>query len=346
MGNRRNFIKSLALAGIATGLNLSFTKQGKPSFRNKFLQKDDCMKITGTFIDELSRDMPFHNWGIDEWGKEFRLMKSIGIDTIVLPNAGQDWKLLYPSAFLSSKGVPHPSFDKLDLLLTLADKCGFKVYCGLYNTLHTSHIPHRDLAAINHTVGNEIWNNYGSKHHSFNGWFISQEVSLEKRDQLTSTIELCNHCKSISGNKSVVISPWIDGNRLLDEHKKDSREEQSYNAQWNEIMSQLSTVVDICTIQDTGINDIDCANFYRYCKAIAHNHGIKCWGNAETYDAQMPVRLYSTDFDHLRLKLSAARGAGLDKVITYEFSHFMSPQSVCQSGACLLERYKEYFEIS
>ena len=108
----------------------------------------------------------------------------------------------------------------------------------------------------------------------------------------------------------------------------------------------MSQAVDICTIQDTGINDLDCASFYQSCQRIAQSHGIKCWGNAETYDAQMPMRLYSTDFDHLRLKLSAARVAGLEKVITYEFSHFMSPQSVCQSGSCLLNRYKEYFDIS
>ena len=65
MGNRRNFIKSLALAGIATSLNLSFKNKDKSSYRNKFLHKDDCLKITGTFIDELSRDMPFHNWGLE-----------------------------------------------------------------------------------------------------------------------------------------------------------------------------------------------------------------------------------------------------------------------------------------
>lgn len=342
MGNRRHFLKSLAIAGIATSLNLSCNAQGKSSFRNKFLKKDDCLKITGTFIDELSRDMPFHNWGIDEWNKEFSLMKSIGIDTIVLPYAGLGLKMLYPSAFLSSKGIPHPSFDKLDLLLTLADKWGFKVYCGLYKAQRSSHVFNENLAQINRAVSTEVWNNYGSKHHSFNGWFISQEVSVENKHKLEETINLCNHCKSISGNKTIVISPWIDGNRLLDE----SNSAQEYSAQWNEIMSQLSSVVDICTIQDTSVSDIDCANFYESCKHIAQNHGIKCWGNAETYDAQMPVRLYSTDFDHLRLKLSAARTAGLEKVITYEFSHFMSPQSVCQSGSCLFDRYKEYFDIS
>lgn len=346
MGNRRHFLKSLAFAGIATSLNLSFKGQDKSSFRNKFLQKDDCMKITGTFIDELSRDMPFHNWGLAEWNKEFGLMKAVGIDTIVLPYSGLDMKLLYPSAFLAGKGLPHPSFDKLDLLLTLADKWGFKVYCGLYNTHRSSHILHESLADINHSVSSEIWSNYGCRHHSFGGWFISQEVSVENSHELASIVDLCKHCKSISGNKKIVMSPWIDGNRLLEDNKNDDSMVRQYKSQWDEILSQLSSVVDVCTLQDTSVSDLDCAHFYKSCKEIAQKHGIMCWGNAETYDAQMPVRLYSTDFDHLRLKLSAARTAGLEKVITYEFSHFMSPQSVCQSGSCLLDRYKEYFDIS
>lgn len=346
MGNRRHFLKSIAIAGIATGLNLSFKGQDKPSFRNKFLHKDDCMKITGTFIDELSRDMPFHNWGMAEWDKEFKLMKSIGIDSIVLPHAGLDMKLLYPSAFLASKGLPHPSFDKLDLLLTLADKWGFTVYCGLYGSSHSPRISNENLAGINHALSSEIWNNYGSRHHSFGGWFIGQEVSVEARHRLVDVIDLCKHCKAISGSKSIIISPWIDGNKLIEESVEEHDSALDYEAQWNEIMSQLSGVVDICTIQDTSVSDIDCARFYQSCHLIAQQHGIKCWGNAETYDAQMPVRLYSTDFDHLRLKLSAAKAARLEKVITYEFSHFMSPQSVCQSGSCLLDRYKEYFDIS
>ena len=153
MGNRRNFIKSLALAGIATSLNLSFKSKDKSSYRNKFLHKDDCLKITGTFIDELSRDMPFHNWGLEEWDKEFSLMKSIGINTIVLPQVGLDLKLLYPSALLAGKGLPHPSFDKLDLLLTLADKWGFKVYCGLYKSHHSSQFLQENITSINRMQG-------------------------------------------------------------------------------------------------------------------------------------------------------------------------------------------------
>ena len=342
MSNRRNFIKGLALAGIATSLNISCSEQDKKTFRNKFLSKDDCMKITGTFIDELSRDLPFHNWGMGEWDSEFRLMKTLGINTVILPYAGQDLRLLYPSTALTGRGLPQPSFDKLELLLSLADEYGFKVYCGLYNTQSTTGVLHHDLAAVNQAVSSEIWEEYGSHHGSFAGWYINREVSVENEREVSATLDLCHHCKSIAADKQVVIAPWIDGNRLLD----DDAAAREYEARWSDIMARLSPVVDVCVIQDTSVSDLDCARFYRASKAIAQNNGIRCWGNAETYDAQMPVRLYSTDFDHLRIKLSAASTADFDKVITYEFSHFMSPQSVCQSGSCLLDRYKEYFDLA
>ena len=36
------------------------------------------MKITGTFLDEISHDIPHQNWGRKEWDQDFAAMKSIG----------------------------------------------------------------------------------------------------------------------------------------------------------------------------------------------------------------------------------------------------------------------------
>jgi hypothetical protein len=41
-------------------------------------------------------------------------------------------------------------------------------------------------------------------------------------------------------------------------------------------------------------------------------------------------------------KLEAARKAGYDKAITFEFSHFMSPQSMYPSAHHLYDRYLDY----
>lgn len=55
--------------------------------------------------------------------------------------------------------------------------------------------------------------------------------------------------------------------------------------------------------------------------------------------------LYYLQFDKLRLKLEAAKRCGYDKAITFEFSHFMSPQSAYLQAGHLYDRYREYFGL-
>ena len=80
-------------------------------------------------------------------------------------------------------------------------------------------------------------------------------------------------------------------------------------------------------------------------KKLADKYGMKCWTNAETFDRDMPIDFLPIKFDKLRMKLEAAKRAGYDKAITFEFSHFMSPQSAYLQAGHLCNRYKEYFNI-
>jgi hypothetical protein len=72
---------------------------------------------------------------------------------------------------------------------------------------------------------------------------------------------------------------------------------------------------------------------------------MKCWTNAETFDRDMPIKFLPIKFDKLRMKLEAAARAGYDKGITFEFPHFMSPQSSYLQAGHLYNRYKAYFNI-
>ena len=80
-------------------------------------------------------------------------------------------------------------------------------------------------------------------------------------------------------------------------------------------------------------------------KKMADKYGMQCWTNAETFDRDMPIKFLPIKFDKLRLKLEAAKRCGYDKAITFEFPHFMSPQSVYGAAGNLYNRYKEYFNI-
>jgi hypothetical protein len=56
----------------------------------------------------------------------------------------------------------------------------------------------------------------------------------------------------------------------------------------------------------------------------------------------MPIKFLPIKFEKLRLKLEAAGRCGYDKAITFEFSHFMSPQSAYTQAHHLYNRYQEY----
>ena len=46
------------------------------------------MKIKGTFLDEISHDIPAQNWSEAEWDTDFAYMKAVGIELVILIRCG------------------------------------------------------------------------------------------------------------------------------------------------------------------------------------------------------------------------------------------------------------------
>lgn len=118
-----------------------------------------------------------------------------------------------------------------------------------------------------------------------------------------------------------------------------------HEREWNEIFDGIHDVVDACAFQDGHIDYDELDAFFTVNKKLADKYGMQCWTNAETFDRDMPIRFLPIKFDKLRMKLEAAKRAGYDKAITFEFSHFLSPQSAYLQAGHLYDRYREYFEI-
>ena len=125
MENRREFLKKGALAAAAAPLLATACKnepQGDkygidpdPSIESKLIvPKGAGLPITGTFLDEISHDIPHQNWGEREWDEDFRLMKAIGIDTVVMIRCGHR-KFITP--FVGDQ-------------ITLSDAFGFEIPDG------------------------------------------------------------------------------------------------------------------------------------------------------------------------------------------------------------------------
>ena len=65
--------------------------------------KGNGLAITGTFLDEISHDIPHQNWGEKEWNTEFGHMKAIGIDTVIMIRSGYRKFITWPSKYLLEK---------------------------------------------------------------------------------------------------------------------------------------------------------------------------------------------------------------------------------------------------
>ena len=315
------------------------------------IPKDQGLKITGTFLDEISHDIPHQNWGEQEWDADFAHMNAIGIDTIILIRSGYRKFLTYPSEYLLKKHNCYmPSVDLVDMYLRLADKYGMKFYFGLYDSGH--YWDTNDLSweiDDNRFVIEEVWRKYGA-HKSFQGWYLSAEISRKTKGAIEAFRILGQQCKDVSGGLPTLISPWIDGKKAVMAFsaqltKTEAVSVQEHEKEWSEIFAGIQGAVDAVAFQDGHIDYDELYAFFEVNKRIADKYGMQCWTNAETFDRDMPIKFLPIKFDKLRMKLEAAARAGYDKAITFEFSHFMSPQSAYGQAKGLYDRYKEYFNI-
>lgn len=306
------------------------------------------MRITGTFLDEISHDIPHQNWGEKEWELDFQYMKAVGINTVIMIRSGYRRFISYPSAYLQNNhGCFNPPVDLLGMFLSLADKYEMDFYFGLYDSgkyWDTGNMTHE--IDTNRFVIDEVWAKYG-QHKSFKGWYLSMEISRKTKGAIETFNSLGLQCKSVSDGLPTFISPWIDGKKSVMANtsglsKADAVSLYEHEQEWSEIFAGLKGSVDAVAFQDGHIDYNELDQFFAVNKKMADQFGLQCWTNAESFDRDMPIKFMPIKFEKLRLKLEAARKAGYDKAITFEFSHFMSPQSAYKQAENLYFRYQEY----
>jgi hypothetical protein len=211
--SRRDFITRSSLAGMAAmAVPLSGCADKNSSeetgIESKLIvPKANALQISGTFIDEISHDIPHQNWGEKEWDAEFGHMTAIGIDTVIMIRSGYRKFITFPSEYLLKKGCYMPSVDLLEMFLRLAEKHKLKFFFGLYDS--GKYWDTGDLSweiEDNKYVIDEVWKNYGSKFKSFQGWYISGEISRKTKGAIGAFQAMGKQCKDVSGGLPTFIS--------------------------------------------------------------------------------------------------------------------------------------------
>jgi hypothetical protein len=206
------------------------------------------MRITGTFLDEISHDIPHQNWGAKEWDTDFAHMKAMGIDTVILIRAGYRKFLAYPSNYLIEKhNCFRPPVDLVQLFLELSEKYGMVFYFGIYDSgkyWDTGDMTHE--IEVNLHVIEEAFKIYGNSS-AFGGWYLSLELSRKTKGAAESIARLGRFCKAVSNGLPVMISPWIDGKKsvlasssqLVQAHAISIEEHEK---EWNEIFDGIKMI--------------------------------------------------------------------------------------------------------
>jgi len=298
------------------------------------------MRITGTFLDEVTHDIPSQNWGPDQWAADFEVMRRIGIDTVIIIRAGYKEQAIFNSWALRKHRTMLPVRENLgQLFLDLAQANGMKLLWGTYDPGDWAEHEQRALL-INRDFMDEVAEQFGG-HPAFAGWYLPFELCRNKPEQVDLIVGTGRHAKSLTPELPTLISPFIAGPKAPEGQSPVSRAQ--HEQEWRAILERVQGCVDVIAFQDGHIDYLDLPEYLEVNLRLAREAGIECWSNVESFDRDMPIKFPPIDWRKLEFKIDAAREAGVDKIITFEFSHFLSPHSAYPAARSLFAGYCRRF---
>jgi uncharacterized protein DUF4434 len=304
--------------------------------------KDDHLKpITGTFIDEITWDIPSQNWGEKQWSQDFDAMKAIGIDTVIIIRASMRNLSIFPSKVLGITDGP----DLAQMFLDQAHRCGMKLFFPTHESgaLKPDWSNWKEDWEITQKFLPEVMERYGD-HPAFHGWYIAPENCYHTPGLMEIYQRYSGLMKELTPEKPVLISPWYPSDVYVKETKEVRQE--SFRRDWRKILSAVPDI-DICAFQDGACTCSDqteptyeLADFIEGAAEVCGEFNKEIWNNAESFGRTLPIKFPPIDWRYLKQKMEVT-DPYVTKHITFEFSHFMSPNSVWPSARNLYERYCE-----
>lgn len=300
------------------------------------------LPITGTFLDEMTHDIPSQNWGPDEWAREFDTFVDAGIDTAIMIRTGYQEKLACPSQTIADHRPVLPvQVDLVQLFLDLAAERSIKLFFGLYDSGYHWHRNDWTVEVeLNKAYIHEMFARYGSSP-AFQGWYLPHETFDSGMRIIDINTALATEIRSFS-RLPILVSPFFHGRtdqatgprgsaRTVDEHVR----------AWTEILGAYSGLVDYCAFQDGTADLLALEDLVSATADVARQAGITLWSNLESFDRDMPIKFPPIDWRKLAHKLDVVQPY-VEKVITFEFSHFISPNSTWPAAKNLYRRYQDH----
>lgn len=291
-------------------------------------------RITGTFLDEITWDIGSQNWGHGDWKQCFDAMAFIGIDTVIIIRGGLRDQAVFPSEVVGNSGDP----DLARLFLDEAEARGMRLFFGTYDsalwTLGDASID--DEITMNVRFIDEVLSRYGG-HPALRGWYITQEVSSNHSGVRKLFLSLAGYLKQKTPGLPTLISPFYPGKMLGKPHYLPPDE---FGRSWRQILDGLTSLIDVMAFQDGTASNDEFVDFLAEAKSVGEECGVEFWNNQETFDRGLSYHFPPRDIRVLTKRLEMAEPY-VSKHITFEFPHFMSPNSCFPGAPNLYRRYCE-----
>lgn len=290
--------------------------------------------ITGTFLDEISRDLPSANWGPDEWRRDFASMRADGIDTVVMSRAGCADRAAFDSKTLR-KACPHVvAYDDLvALFLGLAAEHGISLWFGCHDSdEHWRAGEHRKEVDVNRALADEVWARYG-RSSAFRGWYWPHAIDTRDERALLAYEEIARHLRAISG------LPILAAPDLSAPPTATSKERRAH---CRSALERVRGAADVVASSDAHVPPAERADHAAATVEFARASGLQSWAVVETFERGVRGEVAPIAWPKLRARMEASIAGGADKLVTFEYSHFLSPNSMHASAHMLHRRYREW----
>lgn len=298
------------------------------------LAQDRKILPRGTFLQWYLAE----KWGDKEWQAEFKAMREVGMDIMILTPAANTKlpEAYYPTALPGvprAKGYP----DLVDLCLRNAEKAGIKVFVGLNSNDDWWEKSSADRAWILHEMelGNQIatdlYRKYKAKYpKAFYGWYWDWEVdnvnfsSQAREDNLAKALEVTlNHLNGIDAKMPMMFCPFMNSRYGTAD---------KYGAFWKRIFAAAPfRKGDIFCPQDcVGAGGAKLNLFPQWFKefqeAIKVRPGMELWVDTETFEGEEQAATLDRVAKQIDLVQPYVSG-----MVTFAYSHYYSPVS-CNPG--------------
>lgn len=301
------------------------------------LGRRDIPKFNGSFLQPWLADA----WTSKQWSTEFQLMRTVGIDTLILQWTAdsQAQTTVYPSGLA---GYTHSSaHDVVGETLHWADRYGIHVYLGLnedgdwWSKYALDRSWFLDRMSVGRDLLTDLWNRY-SQHRSLAGWYIALEPwnSATNTDVLGTLGDgfalVADHAHALT-HRPVSVAPFYNA------------QTGQTPAQWSDTWAALlrRAALDIIALQDgVGATHATVTDLPAWFAATQHaiqrgRPATQLWSDTETYlianYKTMPINDVVADIDAVAPYVQA--------ITSFSFNHYLSSQQV---NPAYYATYREY----